>query len=134
MSGEGWRGRSQQIVMLKSKVKRLENSLHETQNRYFCTRFFRLYMFSVSNKSYAFLHSMTLGTINEESTLGPGMSTLNSNMSISTIGTNYTSKTTTRTDINGRPFDVDSKAGTSLHSCIELITLFSTFFSFIRFK
>ena len=48
---------------------------------------------------------MTLGTIDEESTtLGPGMSA-------STIGTNYTSKTTTRADIHGRPFDVDSKAG-----------------------
>ena len=34
MNGDGWRGRSQQIVMLKSKVKRLENALHETQNRY----------------------------------------------------------------------------------------------------
>lgn len=105
LSGEGWRGRSQQIIMLKSKIKRLENTLHETQN------------------------SMTLGTINEESTFGPGTPLINGNMTVSTMGTNYTSKTTTRADINGRPFDVDSKADADLRSmnesrqqAIEMIT------------
>lgn len=80
----------------------------------------------------SWLYSMSLGTIHEESTLGPGMSTLNSNMSTSTMGTNYTSRTTTRADINGRPFDVDSKAGASISwdvSSSVPLTFFVFFFN-----
>ena len=77
--------------------------------------------------------SMTLGTINEDSTFGPGTPSVNGNMTVSTMGTNYTSKTTTRADINGRPFDVDSKAGICRYTPKSyLLQPISSFYS-IRF-
>lgn len=68
------------------------------------------------------MNSMTMDTINEDNSFTGGLST-------SSMNTGYVSRSTTRCDIHGRPFDVDSRAesdlksmGESRQQAIEMIT------------